>query len=213
MKRWRIIPIAAIAIVAGLLLVRESIAGIYRVAGPSDAPTHHWGDVVIVGRCAYDLWLPGVERPVARIADPKRGDMVLFRVPERGGIGLKRVVAVAGDQVELREQHLWVNGVEAQYHETAVRPDPAVAERNRYGAWVGTEWIDGHVRSLTFTFGSERQSFGPVRIPEGHVFLLGDNRDTSFDSRSFGPLSRGHVLGMVMTNLSRGTGTIRPARS
>ena len=212
-RGWRTIAFTAIGLVLGLLLVRESIAGIYRVAGPSDAPTHHWGDVVVVGRCAYDLWLPGIDRPVARIANPSRGDMVLFRVPERGGIGLKRVVAVAGDQVELRDQQLWINGIPAEYLETDARPPAPVASRNRYGAWVGEERIDGDSRSVTFTPSAPLASTEPVRVPAHHVFLLGDNRDASFDSRSFGPLPRDQVLGRVVVNLSRRSPAGRHSRS
>ena len=210
---WRAVAFTVIGLGLGLLLVRESVAGVFRVAGPSDAPTLLWGEVVIVSRCAYDVRLPGVGQPVARIAEPARGDMILFRVPERGSLGLKRVVAVAGDRIQLRNHELWINDVRATYRSTGTSLAAPILERNTMGAWVGEEQILGQMHALTFTHGSETSDFGPVEVPAGHVFLLGDNRDNSFDSRSFGPLPRDQVLGRVMTNLSRRTGTMRPARS
>src|SRR5438445_6448997 len=101
---------AIAAAVVALLSVRSSVAGVYRVAGPSDAPTLVWGERVVVNHAAYGLRVPLAGWRVIEWSSPGPGDMVLVKIPGSSSPAFKRVVAVAGDTVELRENRLIVNG-------------------------------------------------------------------------------------------------------
>jgi len=99
----------------------------------------------------------------------RRGDIVVFRDPdEPESLYTKRAVAIAGETIELREGKLFLDGI--PFHEPYVVKPAA----------------DGS------------EAFGPVKVPEGHIFVMGDNRDSSRDSRSFGPLPLKSVVGWVV---------------
>jgi signal peptidase I len=188
-----------LALALALGFVRTSIAGVFRVAGPSDAPTILLRQVVLVNLAAYDLRLPGLARPVARWNEPRRGEMVLFRVPQRESIGFKRVVAVPGDRVETAGHRLIVNGVEATYEPLLRSAFDSVPAENQLGDHVAVERVAGFAHAVSWrSAGGPVPDAGPVVVPEGHVFVLGDNRDMSFDSRSFGPLARERVRGRLV---------------
>ena len=183
------------------VLVLFGTAKRYRVAASSMMPTLVKGDKVIVNLVAYDLKIPFTDCRILRWSDPKPGDIVLFSVPnrERGYIGFKRVVAVPGDMIELRDHKLSVNGRRAIYEQLDDRslrqlPPDAYAQRH-----FEKEIIGEQSRAIMLTSASEMQSaFGPVAVPSDQYFLLGDNRDNSNDSRIFGPVTRTRILGRLL---------------
>jgi signal peptidase I len=142
--------------------VKNHVVQAYKIPAASMDPTLLVGDMILVDKSA-----------AARA--PKRGDLVVFTSPESPKKDfIKRVAAVGGDTVEIRDKALLVNG----------RP---VTET--YVIHAEKETIP---RDL-----SPRDNFGPVRVPDGFLFLLGDNRDRSYDSRFFGSVAVAKVLGTV----------------
>ncbi len=173
----------------------------FRINGPSEAPTVLLGDTVIVNKAAYSVRLPYSNEKLLRTGSPLRGDMVQMRFPNRGFIGIKRVMGVPGETVELRENRVIVNG-QAIAVKTLNRADFAwVPQVHGIGSSVESE--DGHW--ITYTPGkSEYRNHPPTRLAEGQYFVLGDNRDDSYDSREFGPLADNMILGKVIAILPTG---------
>jgi signal peptidase I len=125
-------------------------------------PTIQIGDHLFVNKLAYAMQLPFVGVEVARWGHVDRGDIIVFTSPADGRTDLiKRVVAVGGDKVEIRQKRLYIN-------------DMPVADPY-------ARFTDPMTRAQ-----QTRDNFGPVTVPPGKIFVLGDNRDQSYDSRYWG---------------------------
>jgi signal peptidase I len=180
----------------GLGLFRTAVADWNPIPSGSMRPTLLEGDVVLVNRLAYDLKVPLTDVALAHLGEPVRGDVVTFTSPRDGVRLIKRIVALPGDRVELRDEVLYVNGVAAAYSGRHV-----VQERVGKGAAVlpavrASERLGSAEHSVQFLpeVGAMR-SFGPVRVPQDSYFVLGDNRDDSADSRYIGFVPRRLLIG------------------
>jgi signal peptidase I len=144
------------------LAVRSSVVQAFWVPSGSMLPTIQIGDHIFVNKLAYAVRLPLVGTQLARIGDLHRGDVVVFISPIDPSTDLiKRVIAVPGDTVEIRNKQLYVNGEKlpdphAYFSDSAIMPS-------------------GH-----------RDNMPPTQVPEGKFFVMGDNRDRSYDSRFWG---------------------------
>ena len=122
MKKWLKENRGLLVFVLCLGLFRTAIADWNPVPTGSMRPTILEGDVVLVNRLAYDLKVPFTDVSLARLGDPQRGDIVTFSSPKDGMRLIKRLVAVPGDGVELRDNRLFINQQPAEYsHVTEVR--------------------------------------------------------------------------------------------
>ena len=153
------------------------------------------GDVVLVNRLAYDFKVPLSDVSVLRLANPQRGDVVTFTSPTDGVRLIKRVVGLPGDVVELRDEVLFINGSAAEYSNPQI-----VAEPMEHGAAMSgtkaTELVEGNERTVQFLPAiPAKRNFGPVIVPKGSYFVLGDNRDNSADSRYIGFVPRRLLIG------------------
>ena len=136
------------------------------------------GDHLFVDRFLYGD--SGAADAVLPSRDPRRGDIVIFRSPESPTTDLvKRLVALPGDRVEMRNKELWINGEAVDDAGYTQHVDPKVLPNRRY--------LSRQDRL--------RDNFGPLVVPEDHYFFLGDNRDRSYDSRYWGSVPRHYLKG------------------
>lgn len=189
--------LAAVFLVAALALLPAYVRA-YTLSGTSAAPTLLLGDWVWVDHSAYDIRFPYCERVLLTRGDPALGELIPVLSPESGRLIFKRIAAVPGDLVAMREHHLIINGNPLSY--TAI--NSAVFDRvpveNQLGSAFEIEVLGGHAHLITYTPGSEKSSFPEMRVPPDHYFLLGDNRDQSLDSRVWGPVRREMIRGKVI---------------
>lgn len=197
--RW--IPVAIV--VVGLAVAPAYVRA-YRVHGASEAPTFRVGDLIVVNKAAYDLRVPYTGMSLSAWSSPRAGDVVLLQMPDRPYVVFRRIVAGAGDVVEIRDSRLTVNGISASYEALDPEAFAGLAEENLIGSIVEIERGHGPPHPVTYTPGScNRSTHGPVTVPPGHFFSLGDNRDHCRDSRYYGPLPREWIVGKVVGVLSQ----------
>ncbi len=163
-------------------------------------PTLLEGDVVLVNRLAYDLKLPLTDVVVAELGEPQRGDVVTFTSPKDGVRLIKRLVALPGDVVEMRNEVLFINGVAGEYLAPVAVSEPL--EGGQTPAIQVRERVAGHERAVqVLPELNALRSFGPVQVPAGQYFFLGDNRDNSADSRFIGMVPRHRLIGRAQSVL------------
>jgi signal peptidase I len=190
-----------------LLLVvtsmRSALADWNDVPTGSMKPTIEIGDRVVVNKLAYDLKVPFTTIELVKWGDPRRGDIVVLFSPADGARLVKRVVAVPGDQVTMVDNQLLVNGKRAVWSPMTTTHD---AEQGL--AFTANETLEGRTHKVMFTPQVPAvRSFGPITVPPGSYFVLGDNRDNSNDSRFIGFIERRRIVGRataVAFSLDRG---------
>ena len=174
---------------------RTAVADWNPVPSGSMRPNLLEGDVVFVNRLAFDLKVPLTDKIVAHTGEPQRGDVVTFSSPKDGTRLIKRLVAVPGDVVEMRNEMLIINGQRARYDSVQQVMEPAGT--GQVPALRISETVDGHARRVQFIpqVSTPARNFGPVTVPPAQYMMLGDNRDNSADSRYIGFVPRNLLIG------------------
>ena len=161
-------------------------------------PTILEGDMVYVNKAAYGLRVPLTTHRLCQWSAPRRGDVVVLLSPEDGTRLVKRVVGLPGDQIELQNNRLLINGQPVSY---AALPEEAVRGLQpglRLRSIFAREDLSGKERTVMSTPQlPAMRSFGSILVPAGHYFVMGDNRDNSKDSRYFGCVENHRLLGRV----------------
>jgi signal peptidase I len=184
-------------IILAVLLLRSFIVEPFRIPSGSMMPTLLAGDFILVNKFAYGVRLPVVNTKIIDSGSPQRGDVVVFRYPEDPSVAyIKRVVGLPGDYLEYRNKQLSVNGEPVPQH-----PLPAVGDAVAQGYEFRMETL-GNVNHPIQIRKSDDLSWGysvdlsrGYKVPEGYYFMMGDNRDNSRDSRFWGPLPEGNLIG------------------
>ena len=146
------------------LFIRTFVVQAFKIPSGSMKPTLLVGDHILVNKFIYGVKLPFSDITLIPVKDPKRGDIVVFEFPEDPKKDfIKRVIAVAGDTVQIRNKKVYINDKPMD--------DP-------YGTHLDPHSIRGEARP--------RDNFGPVTVPAKSLFVMGDNRDHSYDSRFWG---------------------------
>lgn len=183
-----------IALVLCMVVFRSAVADWNVVPTGSMQPTIQIGDRILVNKTAYDIRLPLTHISLLHLADPQRGDIVVFDSAAANERLVKRVIGLPGDEVALRNNVLFINGRAAQYAVSSAsgihddEQSPARYAIESYGAM-------SHEVRLSEYLPSPASNFGPVKVPTGQYLLLGDNRDNSEDSRYLGFFPRNEIVG------------------
>ena len=161
-----------IALIAALF-IRTFIVQAFKIPSGSMLPTLQIGDHILVNKLSYGIRIPFLERYTLRFGNPKGGDVVVFVYPvDRSKDFIKRVIGVEGDRVEIRNKKVYINGQPIE--------DP-------HASFQETGNSSGGVHL--------RDHYGPRSVPQGHIFVMGDNRDRSYDSRFWGFVNLKDVKG------------------
>jgi signal peptidase I len=175
--------------------LRTAVADWNPVPTGSMKPTILEGDVVFVNRLAFDAKLPLTDISLMPLGEPQRGDVVTFSSPKDGTRLIKRIVGLPGDVVQLRDGRLFVNGEAASYSGLSPATESLGAGID-VPAVRATEHLAGHSHTVQFLPPvAARRDHGPLKVPDGHYFMLGDNRDNSEDSRFIGSVPRRLLIG------------------
>lgn len=181
-----------------MTVFRSSFADWNFVPSGSMKPTLRVGDVILVDRLAYNLKIPFTTVEVAKWAAPRRGDIVVFFSPKNGERLVKRVIGLPGDVIAMDNDRLLINGRAVHYTPIGLSAFDTggffpLARHEEF-----EEHLAGSIHLLRITpTDPAMRSFGPVRVPAGHYFMMGDNRDNSYDSRYFGFVPRRDIVGRV----------------
>jgi signal peptidase I len=166
------------ALVVAIVLavaIRGAVVQAFKIPSGSMLPTLQIGDHLLVSKFLYGIRIPYTAARVLRLRSPKRGDVVVFAYPmDDSKDFIKRVIGTPGDRVEIREKKIFING------------EP-----------IDDPW-GVHVDPATYPEGYEngkRDNFGPVVVPPGEYFMMGDNRDRSYDSRFWGFVEDARIKG------------------
>lgn len=173
---------------------RSAVADWNPIPSSSMRPTLLEGDVVLVNRLAYDLKVPLTDIVVLQLGTPQRGDVITFTSPKDGVRLIKRLVALPGDTIEMRDDQLFLNGIYVPLYGAVVKSEPLESELTP--TVQATEELAGRKHEVQFlpTVPALRD-FGPVVVPQDKYFFLGDNRDNSADSRYIGFVPRSLLIG------------------
>lgn len=164
------------AIVIALLLalvIRTFVVQAFKIPSGSMIPTLLIGDHILVNKFIYGIKIPFTEKKFLMFNKPERGDVIVFKYPENPQKDfIKRVIAVEGETIEEKDKIVYVNG--------KVLNEPYAHHYDRYLRPGGHD---------------PRDTFGPVTVPEDKVFVMGDNRDQSYDSRYWGFVDLNDIRG------------------
>ncbi len=152
------------------LITRATVVQAFRIPTESMKETLLRGDFLLVNKFIYGSQIPFTDIRLPKIRDPRRGDVIVFKHPTEKKDYIKRCVGLPGDTVELKNDVLYVND----------------------------EPVDEPYRLLETSYSGHRANFGPVKVPEGKLFMLGDNRHNSSDSRVWGMLDMKYLKGKAM---------------
>jgi signal peptidase I len=175
---WEYVEAIVTALVLALL-IRAFIVQAFKIPSGSMIPTLLIGDHILVNKFLYGTRIPFTDKKILVLREPEKGDIIVFKYPvnpEKDFI--KRVVATGGDVIEERNKVIYINGK---------------AQKESY-----TQHYDSNVR-FNSEFGMDpRDNFGPITVPDGKLFVMGDNRDASYDSRYWGFVDLKSIKGKAL---------------
>lgn len=181
-----------------VLLLRSFLAEPFRIPSGSLKPTLQIGDFILVNKYTYGIRLPVLHTKIVPLNEPKTGDIVVFRWPVDPSMHLiKRVVGMPGDRISYIDKVLYINGKPStQTLEGQSFDDNEGA--TRWPVVVKSENLQGVKHRIYQRPNAVAQDFEDLVVPEGEYFVVGDNRDDSNDSRSWGFVPESNIIGKAM---------------
>lgn len=180
----------SLAPVLGLVLVlRSFLIEPFQIPSQSMVPTLKVGDFILVSKWTYGIRLPVLRTKIIEIDSPERGDVMVFFPPHEDRYFIKRVVGLPGDKIHVLNGVVFING--DKMTQTSV-----VEEANSPRSVVMSENLGGveHLMQKRTSPTRLSQNYSAV-VPQGHYFMMGDNRDNSSDSRVWGPVPEDRIVG------------------
>jgi signal peptidase I len=176
---------AIIVAVVLALFIRTFVFQAFKIPSGSMLPTLQIGDHLLVNKFIYGIKVPYTGALLVPITKPDHGDVIVFRYPEDKSLDyIKRVVAVPGDTLEIKNKQVFINGIKTEDSNAHFTDQRILPE----------ELKDPRI----FKGGPNKDNFGPILIPDGKWFVMGDNRDNSYDSRFWGFVDENLILGKAM---------------
>ena len=170
-----------------VLIIRSFVFEPFRIPSGSMMPTLVQGDFIFVNKWSYGLRLPVTETKILNTGSPERGDVVVFRLPSDPSVNyIKRVVGLPGDELVYERHRLTINGEEVPLDQ---HPD-ATPQSPRF-----VEMLGDREHEILITNAGYMVRDGVYKVPEGHYFVMGDNRDNSRDSRFIDAIPETHLVG------------------
>ncbi len=192
-REWRLTIFFVIFIIVP---VKSSLADWNWVPSSSMNPTILEGDLIYIDKLAYDLRFPLTLHRITKWSDPKRGDIVICFSPDDGTRLVKRIIAQPDDTVEMKNNILYINDDKLSYNgidSSYIKYLPRKLKEHSIFAMENLNGSDHMVMSMPSV--KAMRNFGPVTVPQGNYFVMGDNRDCSRDSRFFGFVERTQIVG------------------
>lgn len=171
-----------------VLVLRSFVVEPFQIPSGSMIPTLKIGDFILVNKFTYGLRLPVLRTKIVAIGEPQRGDVMVFFPPHDKRYFIKRVIGLPGDEIRIVDNLVYINGEEL--------PQVALDNGSDPGYQVVTESL-GEIKHLArkrvpaSRFGRDIKDV----VPEGHYYMVGDNRDHSHDSRAWGPVPETNIVG------------------
>lgn len=167
------------AIIIALILalfIRTFIVQAFKIPSGSMLPTLKIGDHLLVNKFIYGVKLPFTGKVIIPIEEPHTNDIIVFKFPQDPKLDyIKRVIGVPGDTIESRNKTLYINGKRFE---------------DKHGVHM--------TKIIMAAAAGPRDNFGPITVPKGKVFVMGDNRDNSYDSRFWGFVDYSAILGKAL---------------
>lgn len=174
-----------------VLVIRSFIAEPFRIPSGSMIPTLFVQDFILVTKYSYGVKLPVLNKTFIETGKPERGDVVVFRYPvEPEKDYIKRVVGLPGDSILVKNNRVWINGELVPLE----GPKPLAEHGSKSQAQVWTEILGSANHDILIAPGMAKD-YVVDRIPEGHYFVMGDNRNQSSDSRFWGFVPEENLVG------------------
>tara|TARA_B100000768_G_scaffold58651_1_gene56731 strand:- start:830 stop:1561 length:732 start_codon:yes stop_codon:yes gene_type:complete len=181
---------ASLAAVLGIVLIlRTFIFEPFQIPSKSMVPTLRVGDFILVSKSAYGLRLPVIRSKIVDLGSPERGDVVVFFPPHEERYFIKRLIGLPGDEVRVVAGVVYINGEKMPQAALDDTPDDDRSVIMR-------EQLKGSSHQIQKRLSPTRLSLNfTAVVPEGHYFMMGDNRDNSSDSRVWGPVPADRIVG------------------
>jgi signal peptidase I len=194
-KEW-IEPFLIAAIVA--LFIRQFVVEAFKIPSGSMIPTLRIGDHLLVNKFVYGPRFPFTDTRIFSGKDPQRGDIIVFKYPENESKNfIKRVVGLPGDKIEIKNGILFINDQAVPATDKGVYNDRDEAALSPYypKPKLLQEQLGAVKHSILYLHDQSGYNYGPILVPKDSVFVMGDNRDNSQDSRVWGFVRMNKILG------------------
>lgn len=175
------------------LFIRTFVIQAFKIPSSSMKPTLLIGDHLLVNKFIYGIKIPIIDKFIIQFKKPDRGDVVVFKWPEDESKDfIKRVIGIAGDTIEIKDDQLYINKKKVPLTYIGKYSDDEISDADEYEETIGTN------KHKILDQITKHENYGPITVPADSIFVMGDNRDNSQDSRFWGYVRLEKIKGKAM---------------